>query len=112
MRNPNIDNAILRALSRERLDKYLKASGSNLDLAIALYERNTRLAEAFYTPLQAMEVCFRNHLDLQMAAQYGADWITNGTPPLAPDAVDSIQKAIRDVGKSRGAVTPLSLIHI
>lgn len=110
MRNTQIDNAIARALSRDRLNKYLTATGSNLDLALALYERNTRLAEAFYTPLQAMEVAFRNHLDLQMAAAYGADWMTNGQAPLHQDAVDAIHRAIRDLGQSNKPVTPGAIV--
>lgn len=69
MRTPQITSAVARSLSRDRLNKYLAATGSNLELAVDLYERNTRLSESFYTPLQAMEVCLRNHIDQRMAAR-------------------------------------------
>src|SRR5688500_14205783 len=57
-----------------------------------------------------MEVAFRNHLDLQMAATYGADWITNGHAPLDRHAVEAIARAIRDLGQSRRAVTPGAIV--
>lgn len=105
-----INNAIARALSRERLDKYLAAAGSDLDLAIALYERNTRLAESFYTPLQSLEICFRNHLDIELSATYGSDWMTNGAPPLNSWAQKSIRDSIADLKAAKAAVTPGAIV--
>lgn len=110
MRNALINNAIAQSLSRDRLNKYLNASGNDLDLAIALYERNTRLAEAFYTPLQALEICLRNHVDRELAATYGADWMRNGTPPLAPWASKTIADAISDLATSKAPVTPGDIV--
>ena len=100
-----INNAIALSLSRDRLDKYLNASGSDLDLAIGLYERNTRLAESFYTPLQALEICLRNHLDAQLIATYGADWTTNGAPPLAAWAIKTINEVVSDLKTGKATVT-------
>jgi hypothetical protein len=77
-----INSAIERSLSTDRLGKYLVSTGNDLDLAISLYERNTRLAEAVYAPLQTLEICLRNHLDDHLTTTYGADWMTNGSPPL------------------------------
>lgn len=112
MRNPLINNAIALSLSRDRLDKYLNASGNDLDLAIGLYERNTRLAESFYTPLQALEICLRNHVDSQLAATYGAGWMTNGVPPLNGWAQNQIASAVRDLNltAARTPVTPGAIL--
>jgi len=92
------------------LTKYLRAAGSDLDLAIGVYERNTRLAEAFYTPLQAMEVCFRNQLDHRMATTYGPDWMTNNHPPLSANSMRAISEAQTSLAQSRVALTPGAIV--
>jgi hypothetical protein len=99
VRNSLINISIERSLSRDRLAKYLLASGDNLDLALSLYEHNTDLAAAFYAPLQTLEICLRNHLDTHLCATYGADWMTNGQPPLN----DWAQREIKGVEKGLGA---------
>ncbi len=78
------------SISSERLTTYLSLSGGDLDAALALYERNMRLSEAFYVPLQCMEICFRNRLCLQLAEQYGDDWPTNNKVPFRADSADAI----------------------
>ena len=97
MRNPLINQAIERSLSRDRLGKYLASTGEDLDLAIGLYERNTRLSEAFYTPLQTLEICLRNHLDGHLTKVYGHDWMTNGSPPLNEWAQKKVRWAQEDL---------------
>lgn len=82
MRNERINAALQEAISRERLKKYLADQGDDLDAALALYERNMMLAEAFYVPLQALEICLRNKLHDRMSAVYGADWLND--PAAAP----------------------------
>lgn len=97
MRNNEINRALEASLSRERLEKYLEVAGGDLDHALTLYERNTRLAEAFYSPLQSLEVCLRNGLNARLMVVYGGDWLENGTPPLDPDARDEIAQALRSL---------------
>ena len=94
MRTAAINQSLERTISRVRLGKYLDASGDDLDAAIGLYERNTRLSEALYTTLQGLEICLRNSLDGQMSTTYGSDWMTNGRPPLMRTAVDAINDAV------------------
>ncbi len=77
LRTPAINAALERTLTRQRLTKYLAEKQNSLDDALSLYERNTRLSEALYTPLQALEVCLRNSLDREMRQAYGLDWLTN-----------------------------------
>ena len=91
MRTAVIDEALEASISRERLGRYLAASEGRLDLALSLYEHNSRISEAFYSPLQSLEICFRNRLCAQLVARYGPDWPTNGRPPLAADAKTAIE---------------------
>jgi hypothetical protein len=76
--------AVARAISAERLSRYQR-SASELELAIALYEKNTRLSEAFYTPLQGFEICFRNLLHEALQKQFGANCLLLGRVPLIQD---------------------------
>lgn len=105
MRNPLINSAIERSLSTDRLGKYLASTGNDLDLAIGLYERNTRLAAAFYAPLQTLEICLRNHLNDHLTTTYGADWMTNGHPPLNEWALREIRDAEKGLGSAKVPVT-------
>lgn len=93
LRTPAINTSLERTISRDRLAKYLAATAQDLDAALALYERNTRLSEAMYSPLQALEICLRNSVSCEMGRVYGVDWLTNGAAPFAPNAVQSIDEA-------------------
>lgn len=93
-----INQSLERTISRARLVKYLHETGNDLDAAIGLYERNTRLAEALFTTLQGLEICLRNTLDQQMSDAYGADWLTNGNPPLQQDARRVIHEIVSGLG--------------
>ncbi|MEQ1755275.1 MAG: Abi family protein [Micropepsaceae bacterium] len=92
------------------MNKYFAATGNDLDQALALYERNTRLSEAFYTPLQCMEVCFRNKLNERLSNVHGSDWFQNGRPPFAQDAVKSLQEKIADLRQSKKVITVGSIV--
>lgn len=110
MRDARINDAIARALSRTRLEKYLTASGSDLDLAIGLYERNTRLAEAFYTPLQALEVCLRNRLNDRLTERYGENWMQSESVTLNSWAVQAVKDAVADLGRTKTNPTPGAVV--
>lgn len=92
MRTIEINAALRRTLSIERLTKYLDASDGDLDRAIMLYERNLRLAEAFHTPLHCLEITLRNVIDERLTVRYGPNW-QNGAAPLQDDAWQAIRKA-------------------
>lgn len=110
MRTPATNAALERALSRTRLTRYLADSNGILDSALSLYERNARLAEAFYRPLQSLEVCLRNHLSNELALRYGANWFRNGGPPLGDDALDKIDRAMDDLERAGRVVTPGAVV--
>jgi len=105
MRNDPVNLALEKTLSSERLAKYLAASGGDLHHALGVYERNTRLSESFYTPLQCMEICFRNQLNTQLVDKYGADWFRPGKVPLETDAVDTIKEVVSGLHQAKTPIT-------
>ena len=92
MRTGEINAALRRTLSDERLTRYVIACDGDLDLAPALHERNLRLAEAFHTPLHCPEITLRNVIDDRMKAKYGRDWM-RGSAPQDDDARMAITRA-------------------
>lgn len=107
MRTEAANAALERAISRQRLQKYLAHQGGSLDLALALYERNMLLSEAFYVPLQTLEVCLRNRVHDQMRAFYGESWLTDATvAPLNDFSRSMINEAMQelDAGCSPGQI--------
>ncbi len=79
MRTPQINSALRLTISDQRLTKYLEESDHDLDRSIDLYENNMRLSEAFYLPLQHLEVCLRNKLNECISDHYGCDWLVQQT---------------------------------
>lgn len=96
MRTSEVDERLRERLSDERLSRYLKETNDELAAALDLYERNTRLAEALYTPFQCMEVCLRNTLHNLLAERYGADWPATGVLQLNPVSERMLNEAIRE----------------
>ncbi|MGD0630397.1 MAG: hypothetical protein ABR987_13660 [Terracidiphilus sp.] len=90
---------IERAISRERLKRYLSASGSNLPLAVALYEQNVALSEAVFGLLHGLEVAIRNVMHDLLTAHYGTPrCFQSAALPLTPFGLDKVACAIRDAG--------------
>jgi hypothetical protein len=110
LRTAAINIELENSLSRQRLDKYLVAAGGDLDMALAQYERNTRLSESFYTPLQCMEICLRNTLDRELKTVYGADWFQNGRPPFERDAVAKILEIVTDISRTNKPITAGAIV--
>jgi len=93
-------NAVRSAISTERLARYVNKCGGCDDSALDLYGLNMALCEAFYTPLQAVEICLRNGLHDAMKNCYGTNWMTNGGPPLEDDALEAINAIVDDRARS------------
>jgi len=83
----------------------MQDSNGLLDSALSLYERNARIAEAFYRPLQALEVCLRNHLAAELRATYAAGWYRNGGPGFDAGTVAKIRKAEQDLLADRRIIS-------
>ena len=99
--------SLAQSISRVRLEKYIHASNGDLDLALTAYERNTRLSEELYTPLQSLEICLRKFLSGRLVAQFGDDWLANS--PLANDALEEIAE-IRSSFQSGSENSPDKII--
>jgi hypothetical protein len=97
LRTAAINVSLQRRISQPRLAKYLVAENGDLDRALALYELNVRLCEAFYTSLQCLEVTLRNTIHEEMTVNYGAKWLTNGLVPLSTLSKKMIDDAVADL---------------
>ena len=64
-----------RWLSRPRLQRYLEPSGQDLDLAIRLYQWNTKTSAAAMVELAHLEVAMRNAYVSRLSAKY-PDWLS------------------------------------
>ena len=105
MRTPEINRSLEQSISRDRLAKYLSNQDDDLDAALALYEKNIRLSEAFYPPLQCLEVCLRNRIHASMRSKYGAGWLNDRAVPLENTARNMIDAAWDGIKKPEAEIT-------
>jgi len=84
--------SIERTITKDRLARYLGATGQDVSRALELYEHNVRLSEALYGLLHGLEVTVRN-------AEHHAPTASYGTPtwydaaPLFPYWRDQVTEA-------------------
>jgi len=63
------------SISRERLNRYLVSTKSDLDKALKLYELNLRISQFLYGALHEFEIALRNAMHDQLTAHFRrADW--------------------------------------
>ncbi len=105
MRTEKINQALVQTISTERLGKYIKDQGDNVDLAIGLYEKNIQLSAAFYPELQALEVSLRSKIHTQMQNAYGAGWLLNKEAPLEKAAQEAINEVWDEMKKPQAKRT-------
>ena len=99
--------ALERSLTRERLSYYLSECDNDLESALRMYELNTRLSAAFYSPLQGLEILVRNDMNLQLQATFGPDWHDLSIICLQQRQIDDINRTIigiDDENPSNGAI--------
>lgn len=73
----NYDN-IEEYLSKERLNRYLRACNNKKSQAMSLYRVNLRLSQSFYPILNLFETILRNALYNQISIHFNDwDWIIN-----------------------------------
>jgi hypothetical protein len=99
LRTAEINASLEKTVSRARLKKYLALCNGDLSDALGRYERNNRLSEAFYTPLQCVEICLRNTIHFRMGEAYGSDWMTNGAAPLLEASAKMVEEAVVELRK-------------
>lgn len=72
---PKDDGRELEAvLSTERFARYLGWAAGDRARAADLYALNTAMSEAFYTPLQMLEVALRNRFHAVLTDAHGGSW--------------------------------------
>ena len=88
-----------RAVSRERLRRYLEATGQNLAAAVSLYEQNVAVSEAVFGLLHNLEVAVRNSMHEVLTAHFQAErWFAPNVAPLSRYGQDKAVQAVRDAG--------------
>ncbi|TAK49669.1 MAG: hypothetical protein EPO23_00050 [Xanthobacteraceae bacterium] len=105
-----INEALEKTLTRERLNKYLIEANQDFDQALRLYERNTKLSESFYTPLQCLEVCFRNSLYRVLTNDFNEEWYEGNKVPLSSDSRRMVLDARDELIKDRKEITPGQMV--
>jgi hypothetical protein len=60
-------------LSQARLGTYMLAAGHDEARALALYQWNALLGEAFHLPIQSVEIALRNRINAVLVAAFGAE---------------------------------------
>lgn len=85
--------ALEAAISSERLARYIQLANGNTEAALEKYVFNTRLSEAFYTPLQGLEVTLRNAIHRKLCDAFGDGWYDGGVACLHYPLTEMINKA-------------------
>lgn len=68
-------------ISRERIDRYLLATGGDTRKAMTLYRYNLQLSQELFTLVSCFEVALRNAIDKHLTATLGADWLRDAVLP-------------------------------
>lgn len=113
-----IYNDFEKALSPERLKRYLDACNNDTRKAMTLYRYNLRLSQEMFTILSCFEVTLRNAIDLRLRLSLGDDWLMDSfqvggifdTPRLARTAniVRGGYRRLQEMGKPYSHVGLLS----
>lgn len=96
---------IVAAMQRERLMRYLPASGGDERLALRFYLWNCALCEAFHLSTHYAEIVCRNTLSRVLVAKLGERWFDNQTfyRLLDPHFQGDLNAAIQKEAESHGA---------
>lgn len=89
--------ALERSITRERLSYYLDQCGDDIELALRMYELNTRVSATFYGPLQGLEILVRNDMNLQLQAAFGENWHDLSMIRLQLTQSNDVQKTIAGI---------------
>jgi hypothetical protein len=91
--------AIEKAVSRERLSRYLAATSGDLSQAISLYESNVALSEVVFGLMHGLEVAVRNSMHQALTGVYRTpEWYGIGRAPLSHYGRDKVAEAVGNAG--------------
>jgi hypothetical protein len=93
-------------LSPARMGTYMLAAGHDETRALALYQWNAQLGEAFHVPIQAVEVALRNRINAILIRCFGANWWQSAAFIKQADKRqnDQIAEAVSRIAKRHHAV--------
>ncbi|MDB5396675.1 MAG: hypothetical protein JWM91_4181 [Rhodospirillales bacterium] len=97
--------ALEKALSLERFSRYLAWANGDRARAVELYTLNTRLSEALYTPLQALEVSLRNRIHTVISEAVNDHWFDEPEFQKGRQA-EQLEKAKADLAEERKPAEP------
>ncbi len=96
-------------LSKERLNAYKLQDEDESHIILKRYLWNLELCSAFYVPLHAFEIGFRNYLYLAIAEHYGEDWLTKENM-LTQYEENSVIEAVKQLKKRNELTLPGKII--
>ncbi len=85
------------ALSLERFARYVAWARGDRRRAVELYTLNTRVSEALYVPLQALEVALRNRIHAVMTEASGAGWFQPEAGHVTDRQAEQVRAAIAEL---------------
>jgi hypothetical protein len=99
-------DALLETISKDRLQRYIDDAGGDEARGLKRYVLNTKISEAFYTPIQGLEIALRNSLHNQAKAHLGENWFAASAATLRHPATEMIGKAERALTADGKIPTP------
>lgn len=92
---------IIKDISNERFDPYLKKCNGDINKAFKLYEYNTKISQSFYTPLSALEVTLRNKIDHSFKEHFKEEfWLKKVLPPIMDKQVHELSSKLKQREKA------------
>lgn len=70
-----------KAISLDRLCRYVSACSNNKQRAMTLYRYNLKLSQEIFALISCFEVSLRNRIDLEMKNHFGKDWLRDFVMP-------------------------------
>ncbi len=97
-------------LSTARFGTYLAWAAGDRERAVALYTLNAQLSEAFYLPLQMLEVALRNRIDSVLSDVAGATWFDQPEYHANPRQPEMLAKARQDLTEAHKQAMPGAIV--
>lgn len=98
--------AIWKALTPGRLDRYMRAAKGDARQALRLYLYDARLARAFLFPLSMAEVVLRNGISEQLAVAHGPNWyeLNSRSIGMAASSAANLKEVVGRLRSEKGWV--------
>lgn len=102
--------ALMRFVSAERLETYLRMAQGSPAQAVTLYSQNLQHCSVLYTRLHWLEIGLRNAINRELSQKYGHDWYDNTQIMLNAKDISQIEKAKEQLRKENKPLTNSNII--